>query len=145
MEFEFCSVKLSQLKFKLKWISFVWIFNLSLTFIKLFAKIGLWYEDLFNFYVLVFIFFHLWAGIWTWSLVDIDINAWSLLFVYLQINSIYIRYSGVSKIQPIQCGFQKPNSQSEAGKFCCAIDEGQQKRGLSKKLKVYTVDFEIKD
>ncbi len=62
-------------------------------------------------------------------MVDIEINAWSFLFLNLKTNLILYLSSKVYKIQPIRVSYQKPGNL----KFCAPFKINIQKReGLSK-------------
>ena len=95
-------------------------------------------------------------------MVDIDMNAWSSLFLNLKTNLILYFYPWkVYKIQPIRVAHQKPvnlkfctqfkiNIQKREGlsnfenRFLIFLYYIQKTSGLSKKLKVSTLDIRIK-
>ena len=82
----------------------------------------------------------------TLRMVDIEIKAWSSLFLNLETN-LLVSWK-VNKIQPITVGYQKPGNL----KFCAPFWKTgflffllyTKKSGLSKKLKMSTLDIRIK-
>ena len=75
-------------------------------------------------------------------MVDVEINAWSPLFLNLATNLILYLYPEVYKIKQIRVAFQKPGNLKFCAPFMITI---QKRKGLTKKKRFLIFLYYIKN